>query len=553
MNTLKGAAAGLLLATLTACGGDDKNNAAASSMVITPALGKVQGASVRVLNLHGRVISQGIIGSSGSVEVQLPATRSGFVIELLGGPAASYFDEGTGTFRPLPAGRVLHAISASPRSSITISAFTEIIYQRARTLAGTEAPTSAQINQAEAEFVAAFPPSAGGSYLDIPAMVDDPTDLPDDSAWAGAHALQLAGLAQHAFLLALHAQPDCVNSLSCSPLLDMTDAIARDFSDGVLDGLQAGSALDSALYPDPFASQLTLRDEISLGLQFFQSRVKAAIANVPLSDRRIGERFTGNYALSCAKSAPAAGTTLPAQLTIAADGSFAATGEFGSMVLLAGSSLGWIHDAADAPSGVGREATLLLSSASNAGTDAPLADGLDIGLGDFPVINLSDFIHLRIAFLGNGQGEVKVNNDVWQCSGFPAFEPQSNIGTERLRAWLPDGNYQCGPSASLTVSNGMLHLPEGALPFTTPYFAYESQGTAGGMVIGERLDQMYVSETTQQTTPPFALLNLQLSQEGFQYGISLRRSLVTGQGYFNVTGNNLSYQYCISTPPPAAP
>lgn len=91
-----------------------------------------------VLSFQGAVIGRGRLAVAA---VGLPVIQEGFVIELQSGFAAYYFGESMGILHALPAGRTLHAVSTGPRNSITVTAFTEIICQRALALAGRGALT----------------------------------------------------------------------------------------------------------------------------------------------------------------------------------------------------------------------------------------------------------------------------------------------------------------------------------------------------------------------------------------------------------------------------
>ncbi|MDP2226491.1 MAG: hypothetical protein Q8J78_03330 [Moraxellaceae bacterium] len=540
----------VLLTLLAACGDDYRADVATTSMDVTPSLGKVQGAVVRVLSLQGAVLGQGVVGSSGSVAVNLPANQVGFIIELQGVPEARYFDEGMGQFRPLPAGRSLHAVSVGPRAQVTVTAFTEIIYQRARALAGTGALTPAVITQAETELAAIFSPAAGSSYLDVPVMVDDPTDLPDDDSWAGAYANQLAGLAQHAFWQGAQEQPDCVAGPTCSALLDLIDAVAADFSDGALDGLRAGTTIGSALYPGSSHRRVPLPEVIALAVQQFQKRVQTATAQIPLVDRYIGERFDGNYPLSCKQAFPGIGTPTPAQLTILPDGSFSASGEFGRLTLLAGASQGWVRDAADTSViRIGREADFLQPGSPIAAATLSPSAGLITGL---PTFSLSDIVTLRVDFRADGSGDVAINQNRWQCTGFPVFEPRSHISPTRLRAWLPDGNYQCeypdySQRVNVTVSNGVLSLPDVSLPFLSPEVMQEIQETDSSVQLNEVTDHLHLGDVFTPIIRPYGRLTLVLAHESGPYELAVRRSLVTGQGFFSVMGGGGTYQHCIGS------
>jgi hypothetical protein len=465
--------AGLCLLALAACGGSSDTPSSAT-LTVTPSLGKVLGGDVRVYTLQGTLIAQGFLGTEGSVELDFGTLPAGFVVELIGGEDIWYFDEGIGGYRPLAEGQVLHAVSAGARGSVTVTALTELMYQRARVLAGSGALTAAHITQAENELRALLGISAANSLLDVPEILDNPLDLPSADTWAGQQAGLLAALASLAA-----AQPavadDCHADIDCAPLPGFIGLLASDFADGSLDSQADGSALSTpyATADDP-AAWLSGALESVAGR--YRTSVSAALAQ-GTTDKLIGDNLAGRHALTCQRTLPAP-VTADFTVDVAADGGFSLQAPTGLYRLPAGNSYANI---AQAPGylGIKREGFSVPAGAVALGS-GPVSDGLIVITQPSGGINGDIVLHDQVpaapfvsVLLSSEASRIIVEGEEWSCPAIAASDAVLVKDTERLADWLPDGNYVCedsGNTAALrivTASSGTLTVAAQNSTFTS--------------------------------------------------------------------------------------
>ncbi|HEX5361441.1 MAG TPA: hypothetical protein VFW49_10185, partial [Fluviicoccus sp.] len=120
---------------LTACNGNDNDEAAVTSktLIVTPSLGRISNARVVLRNsvTHAEIGSQALI--NGQATFQVPASVNAVLAEVVPETGATYFDEGTGSNQPLPAGTQLRAAFTltAPSSNVGVTALTEAAVQRA--------------------------------------------------------------------------------------------------------------------------------------------------------------------------------------------------------------------------------------------------------------------------------------------------------------------------------------------------------------------------------------------------------------------------------------
>lgn len=297
-----------------------------TSLIVSPSLGLVRHASLRVLNLSGQELASGAMDDSGHIDLPAGVDSQGFIVELSGAPGASYYDEGMDAWLPLPAGTTLHAVSAEGRTQVAVTALTEIAYRRALHLAGGAALTPALINQANAEiagWLAKVPeaiaedgsetlPAEIPSVLD-PAIPADGDDVLLRSDATGRYAIFLAGLARYAYIRAIEEALPCVSDASCSPLLALIDDLATDFSDGVLDDKGPAGAINSSFFKAGGNMEVQF---ISQGNFYLRSDLRP--------DQEIGAEFAGSYSLNCA------GDEQPTLMRVLATGEIALTGPHGA-------------------------------------------------------------------------------------------------------------------------------------------------------------------------------------------------------------------------------
>lgn len=312
---------------LAACNDSSNDKAAPAPLTVSPSLGVVRDADVRVLTLDGRELASGRVEASGRLALQVGGLGNGFIIEMSGNDDATYFDEGANAWRALPAGTVLHAASPDGRGAVAVTALTEIAYRRALQLAGGGALAAAHVRQANAElaeWLARVPVSIGadgsqvlpGSTPDIlaPALpVDGPAAL-DSGTAAGRYAILLASLAQQAFAGAAENADPCAADAACSPLLPVIATLATDFADGVLDDKNPHGGSRGLPFIDPDVSPVDVFQE-------------APPSEDLTPQQEVGREFPGTYKLSCA------GHSAPATMVIESSGALTLTGPLGSHVL----------------------------------------------------------------------------------------------------------------------------------------------------------------------------------------------------------------------------
>lgn len=489
MIPIKTSGALLLALALTACGGGGGGSAPASQpLTVAPSLGKVLGGSVQVRDLAGSVIALGGLGSAGSVDLSLPAGNTGFIVELQGGSGVHYFDEALGTSRPLPAGVSLHAVSAGPRSAVTVTALTELVYRRALVLAGGGPLTPAVVAEAEASVRSLLGLADSDDLLAAPEVVDDPLDLPGTGTWAGRQARLLAAWAQLALEQRLPARPDCRSNSSCTPLLDLIDDIASDLADGALDGSVGGMTLPSPEYPTASAD---FRAALAAADTAFADRVAAVRAAVPDTDALIGLRIAGSHALTCTQTLPAATfNSVAMTVAVAGDGGFTVRGPFGTVPLAAGNSIAYVGESADGVA-FARAGIVVPAGAAALLPAAPVADGLSISLNPpLQTFDIEVSQKAEVVLNTTQPSTVMLYNQKWECSGFalppaPGRSSATLLGLQdRYRSWLPDGLYRCelggNPTlpAYLQASAGVLTSTTGA---STAIEGTVSTGTTGSL------------------------------------------------------------------------
>lgn len=301
--------------------GSGESASATAALSVSPSLGFVRNADVRVLDLAGKELAKGRMDDSGSITFPLNV-KEAFIIELSGNDIAFYYDEGLRAWRPLPAGTILHAVSPVGRGAIAVTALTEIAYQRALKLAGAGTLSIAHITQANAElaaWLARVPESiaAGGlqvlptgvSDILVPAQPVAGGERLSSSTAAGRYAILLASLAQQAYAGAVKQGDRCVENSACSPLLALIAYIATDFADGVLDNRNPHGGHNGLPFIDPSVDPVDVYPE-----------APTAPGDDLTPQQEIGREFSGTYSLSCA------GSNKPVTMMIAADGAMTLSG-----------------------------------------------------------------------------------------------------------------------------------------------------------------------------------------------------------------------------------
>lgn len=580
MPTLKTSCALLLALVLPACGGGGGDPPAGQPLTVAPSLGMVQVALVQVSDLSNVMIGLGALGSAGSVSLSLPAGNRGFIVELQGGSGVYYFDEALGTTRPLPAGRTLHAVSAEPRGSVTVTALTELAYRRALSLAAGSPLTPAVITAAEDSVRTLLGLGADDDLLAPPELVDDPLDLPTASTWAGRQARLLAAWSQLALERRLLTQPDCRSDSTCSPLLDLIDDVALDLADGTLDGMATGAALESPFYSAAGGAD-AFRAALDSAATTVADRIAAVRAAVPDTDELIGQRLAGSYALTCQQTLPSPALyAVPMTVTVAGDGGFTVKGPFGTVPLPAGNSVSAVSENATIMT-ILRAGLYVPAGSASLPSGAPVADGLSISLNPVVTpIQLQSSQLAEVKLSTEGPSTITVHTDKWSCSGFvPKPLPADASATlsaarDSYRAWLPDGVYRCelggvpdqprylqasagvltSTSAGGVVTDNNL-VPAPGLALSGLTIAWERRDYAIASYPVLPVSHTHSDDDVAATAGPLVQFGLAEEAVDRPRSVWFYRSLVTGKGYFNLLLgiNVLAHCQAYVEPPPPPP
>lgn len=202
---------------------------AASSVAVSPSLGLVRNAQVKIFQADGTtLLGEGTSSNSGVVDVSYVNYTGPVVIEILGGGTAAYFDESLQAFTALPAGERIRAMAVLPDVNIAVTPLTNLAYEIAKAR-GVSPLTADDVNDINEQVRAAIAPGIN-SILAIPELVSAATADVLDNTDAGRHALILAALAD-------------LSSSDASPALNTLRALANDGADSALDGLVNGSSI----------------------------------------------------------------------------------------------------------------------------------------------------------------------------------------------------------------------------------------------------------------------------------------------------------------------
>ncbi|MBW2940991.1 hypothetical protein [Zhongshania aquimaris] len=202
---------------------------AASSVAVSPSLGLIRNAQVKIFQADGTtLLGEGTSSNSGVVDVSYVNYTGAVVIEILGGGTATYFDESLQVFTALPAGERIRAMAVLPDVNIAVTPLTNLAYEIAKAR-GVSPLTADDVNDINEQVRAAIAPGIN-SILAIPELVSAATADVLDNTDAGRHALILAALAD-------------LSSSDASPALNTLRALANDGADSALDGLVDGSSI----------------------------------------------------------------------------------------------------------------------------------------------------------------------------------------------------------------------------------------------------------------------------------------------------------------------
>ncbi|WP_046004641.1 hypothetical protein [Pseudoalteromonas rubra] len=243
----------LSVLVLASCLGDDDDDntttpdqtAQTTEIKVSPALGLTKNATVRLILLANNTPIEGATGNTGETGVATITLNSAiaepFIVEVLGGADAEYFDEAKGTFLALPADTTLRAVLSAFKSEVGVTTLTEIA---ATAIINTGATSAEAVNLVNEQVRTALAPA----LTDItapPQLIDAASGVTASDDQAGIYAVSLAALAQ-------------LGSSSSSPALAIVDALRADFLDLTIDGKVGDQAFESPLYnASTFISEYT--------------------------------------------------------------------------------------------------------------------------------------------------------------------------------------------------------------------------------------------------------------------------------------------------------
>ena len=219
-------------ALVIACSNSDSDST--NTMTVSPSLGLINAADVRLLDLSLTQISDTIeqLDASGQATLTYPSSHTApIIVEVVGNAVAEYFDESTQSFRPFEGTNVLRAILDGPQSEVGITALTEVATQRVESL-GFGTATASSINAVNTQIRDAFAQGIADITLP-PTIVGAASDQLGDSV-ADLYGLFLAALTELA-------------SGESSPALAIMGQLAEDLRDGNFDGLLNGNALVNSI------------------------------------------------------------------------------------------------------------------------------------------------------------------------------------------------------------------------------------------------------------------------------------------------------------------
>ncbi|QPB85440.1 hypothetical protein CWC22_020705 [Pseudoalteromonas rubra] len=254
---------------LASCLGDDDDNnntpdqtAQTTEIKVSPALGLTKNANVRLILLATNTPIEGATGNTGETGVATITLASAitepFIVEVLGGGDAEYFDEAKGVFLTLGADTTLRAVLSSFQSEVGVTTLTEIA---ATAILNTGATSAEAINLVNEQVRVALAPALTDITMP-PQLIDAASGVTASSDQAGIYAVSLAALAQ-------------LGSSASSPALAIIDALRADFLDLTIDGKVGDQAFESPLYNasnfiseytsaiQAYAQQVGLTDDLS--------------------------------------------------------------------------------------------------------------------------------------------------------------------------------------------------------------------------------------------------------------------------------------------------
>lgn len=219
--------AALLLVLIAACGGNGGSSGGPLSLGGKAVLGPISGATVTVYSVAGSsegiALGSGVTGSDGSYSVEIESYSGPVIVKVVGG---SYTEESSGTTVVLASNDVLRCLVPNASGSVTanVTPLTEIAAALAQASGGFDRTNVAQANNQVGAFFGGID-IVGETPLDpTTASTGSPTQPQID------YGLILAGISEMAEGLSVTSKK-------------LTDALARDLSDGTFDGVDGEGAV----------------------------------------------------------------------------------------------------------------------------------------------------------------------------------------------------------------------------------------------------------------------------------------------------------------------
>ena len=255
-----------LLALLAACNDNDhdtpstQNLSSIKTLTVVPSLGKINNGHVVLRNaVSGQLLGEGNTGLLGSVDFNVPATVDFVVAEVYGSDsindcnmpnsrAVCYFDEATQSFQQMKATDVIR-VAAPVARRVGVTFLTEAAVRYAEQQADHTANQGLPINiiKASNQTVASIFGINSANLVSPPTLVNSSEGLVNllitaqTTFTSNSYALLLTALVKNAS-----------NTLGVEgmdrPALQLTQVLANDLSDGVLDNQSAGKTQLVHLY-----------------------------------------------------------------------------------------------------------------------------------------------------------------------------------------------------------------------------------------------------------------------------------------------------------------
>lgn len=242
---------------------------------LSPSLGMIKNANVRVYDADGRTLmGKGTTGTVGSLGMYPGPARGPVVVSILGDADATYYDEYLLSDVSFPTGQSMHALLASPYGNYGVSPLTELAY-RIAVDQGLFPLTANEVNILNERVRAAFAPEL--SSLVEPMTIIDSTALldflvnPMADTMANRYAVRLAALS-------------ILGSAESRPALTVMNALSNDILDGVIDGLDKNSNPLTIPYdPNTIVADMTANLNTVAGMYASPALASAVSGYAPMS------------------------------------------------------------------------------------------------------------------------------------------------------------------------------------------------------------------------------------------------------------------------------